>query len=67
MKINWSGKSHNLNNKEKKYLFNMLDKADILSQGPELDKFESSLRNYLGSKNIFCTSSAAAALEIISD
>ena len=67
MKINWSGKSHNLNDKEKKYLFNMLDKADVLTQGPELNKFEDSLRSYLGSENIFCMSSAAAALEIISD
>ena len=67
MKIHWSGKSHNLYDKEKKYLFNMLDKSDNLTQGPELDKFEISLRNYLGIKNIFCTSSAAAALEIISD
>ena len=67
MKINWSGKSHNLNDIEKKYLFNMLDKADVLSQGPELNKFENSLRSYLGLKNVFCMSSAAAALEVISD
>lgn len=45
----------------------MLDNSDVLTQGPELNKFENSLRNYLGSKNIFCTSSAAAALEIIAD
>ena len=64
MKINWSGKSHNLNNKEKKYLFNMLDKADILSQGPELDKFESSLRNYLGSKNVMLNQETSLILVV---
>lgn len=67
MIINWSGKSHNFTSKEKNYLFKMLDNSDVLTQGPELNKFENSLRNYLGSKNIFCTSSAAAALEIIAD
>ena len=45
----------------------MLDNSDVLTQGPELNKFENSLRNYLGSKNVFCTSSAASALEIIAD
>ena len=66
MKIIWSGKSHNYTQEEKKYFLNILS-SDVLTQGPELEKFESSLRNYLGSKNIFCTSSAAASLEIISD
>ncbi len=67
MKISWSGKSHNYTSKEKKYFLNILNNSDVLTQGPELNKFENSLRNYLGSKNIYCTSSAAASLEIISD
>ena len=67
MKIAWSGKSHNYTSKEKKYFLNILSNADTFTQGPELVKFENSLRNYLGSKNIYCTSSAAASLEIISD
>ena len=67
MKIAWSGKSHNYTTKEKKYFLNILSNADTFTQGPELVKFENSLRNYLGSKNIYCTSSAAASLEIISD
>ena len=61
LKINWSGKSHNFNYKEK-YLLRVLD-SDNLTQGRELVKFESS--KYLNKKNIFCTSSAAASLEII--
>ncbi len=67
MIVKWSGKSHNFTKKEKIYLFKMLDNSDVLTQGPELNKFENSLRNYLGSKNVFCTSSAASALEIIAD
>ena len=64
LKINWSGKSHNFNYKEKKYLLRVLD-SDNLTQGRELVKFEKGLQKYLNKKNIFCTSSAAASLEII--
>ena len=39
LKINWSGKSHNFNYKEKKYLLRVLD-SDNLTQGRELVKFE---------------------------
>ncbi len=66
LKIDWSGKSHNYSFSEKKYLTNVLD-SDVLTQGPQKEKFEKSLRSYLKVKNIFCTSSAASALEIISD
>ena len=66
LKINWSGKSHNYSFSEKKYLTNVLD-SDALTQGPQKEKFEKSLSSYLKVKNIFCTSSAASALEIISD
>ena len=37
-----------------------------MTQGEQKEKFEDSLRKYLKQKNIFCTSSAAASLEIIS-
>ena len=65
MKINWSGKSHNFLNSEKKYLCKVLD-SDILTQGDEQKKFEKNLCNYLKAKNIYCVNSAASALEIIS-
>lgn len=65
MKINWSGKSHNFLNSEKKYLCKVLD-SDILTQGDEQKKFEKNLCNYLKAKNVYCVNSAASALEIIS-
>jgi dTDP-4-amino-4,6-dideoxygalactose transaminase len=65
MQIPWSGKSYNLLNKEIKYLTNFLSNSKTLTQGNELKLFETSLRKYLGKKNIFCLSSAASALEII--
>ena len=64
LKINWSGRAHDYNKKEKKYLLKVLD-SDNLTQGKEKEKFEYELRKYLKIKNIFCTSSAAASLEII--
>ena len=64
-KIIWSGRSHNFNNNELRYLTNVIKKADPLTNGRELRIFEESLRKYLKVKNIFATSSAAAALEII--
>ena len=64
LRINWSGKSHNFSYEEKKYLLKVLD-SDNLTQGIEKNKFEYALRKYLNKKNIFCTSSAAASLEII--
>ena len=65
-KIDWSGRSHFYNKEEKKYLLKVIDKADPLTQGTQLKKFENGLRKYLKQKNIFAVSSAAAALEIIS-
>lgn len=66
IKIDWSGRSHNYSRQEKKYLLKVIDKADPLTQGNELIKFENRLKNYIKQKNIFAVSSAAAALEIIS-
>ena len=65
IKINWSGRAHNFLPHEKEYLLKVLD-SDNLTQGEQKEKFEDSLRKYLKQKNIFCTSSAAASLEIIS-
>jgi len=64
-KILWSGKSHNYNSSEIKYIVKAIKNADPLSQGKYLNLFEEKLKKYLNSKNIFVTSSAASAMEII--
>ena len=43
-KIDWSGRSHFYNKEEKKYLLKVIDKADPLTQGTQIKKFESGLR-----------------------
>ena len=65
-KIDWSGRSHDFTKLEQKYLLNVIKNSDILTQGPELQKFESKLQKYIKKKNIYAVSSAAAALELIS-
>ena len=65
MKINWSGRSHNYTNQEINFLTKIIKKADPLTQGEYLRKFEGIFSKYIGKKNIFAVSSAAAALEII--
>lgn len=65
-KIDWSGRSHDFTKLEQKYLLNVIKNSDILTQGPELQKFESELQRYIKKKNIYAVSSAAAALELIS-
>jgi perosamine synthetase len=64
-KILWSGRSHNLNALEIKYITNVIKSADPLTQGKYLNLFESKLKKYLNKKNVFATSSAASSLEII--
>jgi perosamine synthetase len=64
-KILWSGRSHNFRSSEIKYIVNAIKNADPLTQGKYLNLFESRLKKYLNAKNIFATSSAASALEII--
>ena len=66
MKIEWSGRSHNFSSRDINYLVNVIKKADPLTQGKYLKKFEFDLSKYLNVKNVFALSSAAAALEIIS-
>tara|TARA_B110000977_G_scaffold150522_1_gene190866 strand:- start:8616 stop:9785 length:1170 start_codon:yes stop_codon:yes gene_type:complete len=63
IKLDWSGRSHDYTTKEKNYLMKVLE-SDNLTQGREKNIFESSLKKYLKIKNIYSTSSAAAALEI---
>ena len=65
-KIDWSVRSHDFTKLEQKYLLNVIKNSDILTQGPELQKFESKLQKYIKKKNIYAVSSAAAALELIS-
>ena len=65
LSIDWSGRSHFFKNDEITYLKNFLEKSNNLTQGLELNKFESSLKKYLKVKNIFAVSSAASSLGII--
>ena len=65
MKIDWSGRPHEFTNKDIKYLTNIIKKADPLTQGKYLKKFESDFSKYIKKKNTFAVSSAASALEII--
>ena len=60
IKLDWSGRSHDYTTKEKNYLMKVLE-SDNLTQGREKNIFESSLKKYLKIKNIYSTSSAAAA------
>ena len=65
MKINWSGRSHNYSKKDINYLTKIIKTADPLTQGEYLKKFQITFGKYIGKKNVFAVSSAAAALEII--
>jgi len=66
MKINWSGRSHKYTEKEISILSNVIRNADPLTGGKYLKLFENSLKNFLGKRNVFATSSAASAIELIS-
>ena len=65
MKISWGGRAHNYDEQDIKFLVNIIKKADPLTQGKYLKKFEDDFANFIGKKNVFAVSSAAAALEII--
>ena len=49
-KIIWSGRSHNFNNNELRYLTNVIKKADPLTNGRELRILKRVLENTLKSK-----------------
>ena len=65
MKIPWSGRAHNYNKKDIKYLTNIIKYADPLTQGSYLKRFEKNFGSYIKKKNVFAVSSAAASLELI--
>lgn len=67
MIIDWSGRAHNYTNGELEYLKNVIKKADPLTQGKYLKKFENNFSKYLkvNKDNVYAMSSAAASLEII--
>lgn len=65
IKIGWSGRSHKYTEKEISILSNIIRNVDPLTGGKYLKLFENSLRNFLGKKNVFVTSSAASAIELI--
>lgn len=65
MKINWSGRAHKFSNEDIKYLVRIIKYADPMTQGSYLKEFQKNFSKYIGKKNVFALSSAAAALEII--
>ncbi len=65
MKIDWSGRSHNFSDKDINYFTNVIKKADPLTQGLFLKKFEEKFAKYIKKKNVLAVSSAASALEMI--
>jgi perosamine synthetase len=65
MKINWSGRAHKFSNEDIKYLVRIIKDADPMTQGSYLKEFQKNFSKYIGKKNVFALSSAAAALEII--
>ena len=64
MKIPWSGRAHNYNKKDIKYLTDIIKYADPLTQGSYL-KIRKKLWIVHSKKNVFAVSSAAASLELI--
>ena len=54
MQINWSGRSHNYSNKDINYLVKIIKKADPLTQGKYLKKFEYVFSKYIKKKKCFC-------------
>jgi len=65
MKIGWSGRSHDFSKSDLNFLVKVIKKADPLTQGVYLNKFEKIFSKYLGAKTVLAVSSAAAALEMI--
>ena len=53
MKIDWSGRSHDFNDQDIRYLANIIKNADPLTQGKYLKKFENNFSKYL-KKEYFC-------------
>ena len=64
MKIDWSGRSHIYSNRDISFLNKIIKKADPLTQGVYLKKFERVFLCTCKEKNVFAVSSAAR-LEII--
>lgn len=63
--IPWSPRSHYYSKKERASVLDIIDNADILSQGKWLSKFEKKFLNYLNSKGkAFAVTSGASAIEL---
>ncbi len=64
-KIPWSSRSHFFTQKEKNAVIKVLDKADSLTQGIWLKKFESKFIKFLNSKGkAYAVTSGASAIEL---
>ncbi len=63
-RIPFSGRAHNYTDDEMDVIFEAIKKADPLTQGYFLNKFQNKFSEYLGTKNTFAVNNAAAALEL---
>ncbi|WP_440679480.1 DegT/DnrJ/EryC1/StrS aminotransferase family protein [Candidatus Pelagibacter sp. HIMB1517] len=64
-KINWSSRSHKFTATEKKAVIEVMNRADPLTQGKYLQKFENDFKKYLGTKGkVFGVTSGASAIEL---
>ena len=64
-KIPWSPRSHFFSSKEKKEIFKIIDKGEILTQGKWLKKFETKFIKFLNSRGkAFGVTSGASAIEL---
>ena len=50
MKINWSGRAHNYSSADVNYLLKIIKKADPMTQGYYLKKFQKDFSDYIGKK-----------------
>ena len=64
-RIPFSGRAHNYTEDEMDVIFEAIKKADPLTQGYFLNKFQNKFSEYLGTKNTFAVNNAAAALELV--
>ena len=63
-RVPFSGRAHNYTDDEMDVIFEAIKKADPLTQGYFLNKFQNKFSEYLGTKNTFAVNNAAAALEL---
>ena len=63
-RIPFSGRAHDYTQEEIDVILEAIKKADPLTQGNYLNKFQNKFCKYIGAKNAFAVNNAAAALEL---